>query len=219
MSKQELFSKTVPKRNSFTSMSNLEKIQKCQKEIAAFRNKCDEEINEIEKNYYKAVKPYIKDRNFFILSVPQFWSTVLLQHPLLSSIFEPGEKDVIKYMTSLDIEDDFDNPDLFKIHFLFGSNPYFENRVLIKKFTEEGSGNTTIKWRTNQIFPQQIKHEIWEHDELGIEKKGFFRWFCDPEEQFCDPIADIIRCQISYNPLEFYFYKTGPEQTTDELYV
>ncbi|KAK6628307.1 hypothetical protein RUM43_002119 [Polyplax serrata] len=216
MSRQESGSKTGTRKSvPMTTMDVLEKIQKCQKEITTFRSKCDRDINEIEKKYLKTVKPYIKDRNFLILSVPQFWPTVLLHHPLFGSIFEPGEKDVIKYLASVDVEDDVINPDLFKIHFLFNQNPYFENRVLVKHFTEEGSTNTLIKWRTSQVFPQVTKHEIWEHDELGMEQKGFFRWFTDPKEEFCDPIADILRAQLWYDPLEYYFYENRGDQNVE----
>ena len=176
--------------------------------------KCDKEINDIEEKYMQSVRPHIKNRNLLILNVPQFWSTVLFNHPLLQSIFEPGEKDVIKYMASLDIEEDHKNPEMFKIHFLFGPNPYFENRVLVKTFTEEGSTSSTIKWKNEKNkFPKVSEHELWEHDELSMELKGFFRWFVDNREQFCDPIADLIRCQVWYDPLEYYYLDIDKEKS------
>lgn len=209
-------SKTAQKRNSVNVAAVFEKIQKCQKEITSFRNRCDKEIVEIEKRYYDTIKPFIRDRNFLIVNVPQFWSTVLLHHPLISSIFEPGETEVIKHLVSLDIEDNAENPDFFKIHFYFTPNPFFENRTLVKEFNEDGSVNTPIKWRTNKQFPILSNHEVWEHDELGMEQKGFFRWFCDSSEQFCDPIADLIKCQVWFDPLEFYFYDRSGEQKKDQ---
>lgn len=191
----------------------LEAIQKCQDEIVRFRSKCDREIFEIEKNYSRIVKPYMERRNSLIRNVPQFWSKSLLNHPLISTIFEPGEREVLNYLSNLEIEEDMFRPDNFKIQFFFRRNPYFENRVLTKQFNENGSVNTVIRWKNGYEFPKLTEHELWEEDDLGLECKGFFRWFLDPDEQYCDPMADIIRSYVWFNPLEFYLENTLDEES------
>lgn len=191
----------------------LEIIQKCQDEIVRFRSKCDRKIFEIEKNYSCIVKPYIERRNSLIRSVPQFWSKSLLNHPLISTIFEPGERKVLHYLSDLEIEEDLFRPDNFKIQFFFRRNPYFENRVLTKQFNENGSVNNVIKWKKGHGFPKLTEHELWEDDDLGLECKGFFRWFLDPDEQYCDPLADILRSCLWFNPLEFYMDNSLDEES------
>lgn len=195
----------------------LEAIQKCQDEIVRFRSKCDSKIFEIEKNYSRIVKPYMERRNSLTRDVPQFWSKSLLNHPLISTIFEPGEREVLHYLSNLEIEEDLFRPDNFKIQFFFRRNPYFENRVLTKQFNENGSVNTDIKWKNGHAFPTLTEHEIWESDDLGMECKGFFRWFLDPEEQSCDPVADIIKSYIWFDPLEFYLENSLDEKSAIHL--
>lgn len=194
----------VEKMDDASQQQMLDQIQKCQEDIIGLRGRCDKQIFQIERNYNQTVNPYMSRRNELIRKIPHFWAKTLLNHPLISTVFEPGERDCIQYLANLEVEEDLFQPDNFKINFFFARNPYFENRILSKEFNENGSVNTIIRWKNGNEFPQVTNHELWEDDDLGLEFKGFFRWFLDREEQYCDPVSDIIRSYIWYNPLEFY---------------
>lgn len=192
-------------------MEALAELRNSQRDIVAFRHRCDRQIDEIERSYAENVRPHLERRSVAIRSVPGFWSKTVLNHPLLSTVFEPGESEVLGYLTNLEVDEDPLRPDYFKIHFSFRKNPFFENRTLTKEFTESGSTNTVLRWRKGQRFPKVTQHEPWKDDDLGLEYKGFFRWFLDPNEHYCDPIADILKSCIWYNPLEFYDERTGKD--------
>eukprot|EP01056_Protomagalhaensia_sp_Gyna25_P005744 Protomagalhaensia_sp_Gyna_25__5743@NODE_829_length_2540_cov_324_240704_g653_i0_p2_GENE_NODE_829_length_2540_cov_324_240704_g653_i0NODE_829_length_2540_cov_324_240704_g653_i0_p2_ORF_typecomplete_len236_score56_77NAP/PF00956_18/5_5e37_NODE_829_length_2540_cov_324_240704_g653_i05871294 len=76
-------------------------------------------------------------------SIPDFWLTVLQNHPAVGNMVEARDKEILKYVT--DISYSWGNPDEqldFTIVFKFAPNPYFNNKELTKTFNLEIDSET-----------------------------------------------------------------------------
>ena len=125
----------------------------CQQSIQA-----TQEILEVEKKFYTLGIPYFKKRFDLFAKIPNFWLTVFVNHHLLSSFLDDVDKEVLKYLKNMDVQEFEDSNTGYKINFHFDmdKNPFFENDIISKEFHFNENDfrvsckSTQIKWKVNQ---------------------------------------------------------------------
>lgn len=204
----------------------IEQIDQVQTHLDRLNEMASEEILKVEIKYNKQRQPHHQKRSELIAKLPQFWITVFLNHPQLSSIIEHDDEAVLYHLKSLEIEDSEDIRSGYSIKLAFENNPYFENEVLIKEFNiseacEATSKCTTIKWKPGKNFTdkEQSSFGSYSRKRNRLNGVGFFAWFQDSTDAGADEIGEIIKDDIFINPLQYYLVETVAPIDDDQLLV
>lgn len=158
-----------------------------------------EETSKLEKKYHALNKPLYEQRKELIKSLPNFWRTVLLNHPVLENIISEDDKKALDFLNNIELNYDSETPS-FKLTFEFSENPFFENKSLVKEFTIvnpkdpqysdfifECSQGTKIDWKAgnNICFQKSVKTQRNKKtgnirkQEVEVPKPSFFHFFGD----------------------------------------
>lgn len=205
---------------------SIEKLQEVQDELEKINEEASDKVLEVEQKYNEVRKPVYDKRSEVIKSIPDFWITAFLSHPVLSDLLSEEDQKIFKHLTSLEVEDCKDVKLGYSISFNFSPNPYFEDSKLTKTFTflDEGATKvtaTSIKWKEGMGIPNGVCNEV--HDKKDNkrchEDDSFFSWFTgtqqkDDMDEFHDEVADIIREDLWTNPLT-YFNNDADEEEFD----
>ncbi|THU53169.1 hypothetical protein C4D60_Mb10t11560 [Musa balbisiana] len=143
---------------------SIEKLQEIQDEIEKVNEEASDKVLEVEQKYNEIRRPIYKRRNEIIQSIPDFWLTAFLSHPVLGDLLSEEDQKIFKYLVSLDVEDSKDVKSGYSVTFNFSPNPYFEDASLTKtySFYDEGTTNitgTTIKWKEGMNVANGVAHE------------------------------------------------------------
>ncbi|KAF2311332.1 hypothetical protein GH714_021842 [Hevea brasiliensis] len=119
---------------------SIEKLQEIQDDLEKINEEASDKVLEVEQKYNEIRKPVYDKRNEIIKTIPDFWLTAFLSHPVLHTLLN---------------EEDQKN---------FQPNPYFEDTKLTKTFTflDEGTTEITatpIKWKQGMGIPNGVAHE------------------------------------------------------------
>ncbi|KAG0556479.1 hypothetical protein KC19_11G056500 [Ceratodon purpureus] len=204
----------------------IEKLQEVQDELERVNEEASDKVLEVEQNFNEIRRPVYSKRNDIIHSIPDFWLTAFLSHPVLQELLTEEDQKVFKYLESLEVEDFKDVKSGYSISFNFRANPYFEDSKLTKifKFSDEGTtsvSGTQPKWKagmdlTNGVLPEK------EGNKRALAEESFFKWFSDttqklsldgiPDEDsfFGLQVAEVIKDDLWPNPLK-YFNNEGEE--------
>ncbi|KAJ9560182.1 hypothetical protein OSB04_005342 [Centaurea solstitialis] len=208
---------------------SIEKLQEVQDELEKINEEASDKVLEVEQKYNEVRKPVYDKRSDIIKSIPDFWLTAFLSHPVLSDLLSEEDQKIFKHLTSLEVEDCKDVKLGYSISFNFSPNPYFEDAKLTKTFTflDEGTTKitaTSIKWKEGMGVPNGVAHDHHDHKKKGNkrchEEDSFFCWFSgtqqkDVLEEIHDEVAEIIREDLWTNPLT-YFNHDADEEDGDE---
>ncbi|XP_039062151.1 NAP1-related protein 2-like [Hibiscus syriacus] len=133
----------------------IEKLQEIQDELEKINEEASEKVLEVEQKYNVVRKPVYDKRSEIIKSIPDFWLTAFLSHPVLGELLTVEDQKIFKYINSLEVEDFKDLKSGYCITFNFNPNPYFEDTKLTKTFTflDEGTRITAtqIKWKEGMV--------------------------------------------------------------------
>lgn len=200
----------------------VEKLQEIQDELEKINEEASDKVLEVEQKYNEIRRPVYNKRNEVIQSIPDFWITAFLSHPVLGDLLNDEDHKIFKHLKSIDVEDSKDVKSGFSITFNFSSNPFFEDTKLTKtfSFSDEGLISTTcspIKWKEGM--------DICNGDSSG--KKGkkrpanddsFFNWFSEEQKNDVnyDEIAEIIKDDLWPNPLKYFNNEADEEDEGDE---
>ncbi|KAJ6792957.1 NAP1-related protein 2-like isoform X2 [Iris pallida] len=143
---------------------SIEKLQEIQDELEKVNEEASDKVLEVEQKYNEIRRPVYKKRNEIIQSIPDFWLTSFLSHPVLGDLLSEEDQKIFKYLVSLDVEDSKDVKSGYTITLNFSSNPYFEDTKLTKTYTflDEGTTNVTgteIKWKEGMHISNGVSHE------------------------------------------------------------
>uniref|UniRef100_M8BX82 Protein SET n=1 Tax=Aegilops tauschii TaxID=37682 RepID=M8BX82_AEGTA len=111
-----------------------------------------DKVLEVEQKYSEIRRPVYLRRCDIIKTIPDFWLTAFLSHPLLSELLTEEDQKMFKYLESVDVDDSKDVKSGYSITLNFSENPYFEDRKLTKSYAFADDGTTTInatsiKWK------------------------------------------------------------------------
>ncbi|KAI4352584.1 hypothetical protein L6164_006821 [Bauhinia variegata] len=191
-------------------IQTVEKLQQVQEEIEKFNEEASEKILEIEQKYNEIRKPVYDRRNEIIKTIPDFWLTAFLSHPMLSDLLSEEDQKIFKYVDSFDVEDFKDMQLGYTITFNFKENPYFENEKLTKTlafFDDEPTKitGTAIKWKEGVGASNGVNRKR-KGNKRPYAEESFFSWFSEtPKEvaEFTDEVAEIIKDDLWPNPLKY----------------
>ncbi|KAJ9567341.1 hypothetical protein OSB04_003307 [Centaurea solstitialis] len=143
---------------------SIEKLQEVQDELEKINEKASDEVLEVEQKYNEVRKPVYEKRSDIIKSIPDFWLTAFLSHPVLSDLLNEEDQKIFKHLTSLEVEDFKDMKSGYSITFNFMPNRYFDDTKLTKAFTFLDDGTTKItatpiKWKEGMGVPNGVTHE------------------------------------------------------------
>ena len=137
----------------------IEDIDRVQCEIDKLNEEASEEILKVEQKYNKLRQPHYKSRSDLIGKVPNFWVTVFVNHPQLSTLLDEEDEEALQYLRKVDVQEFEDIKSGYRINFYFDNenNPFFENDVLYKEFMLNENGEPTcksspIKWKPGKVL-------------------------------------------------------------------
>ncbi|CAC5393649.1 SET [Mytilus coruscus] len=193
----------------FYRQKALEDIDGCQNEIDALNEKASEEILQVEQKYNKLRKPHYEKRNELIKNIPNFWVTAFVNHPQISAVLEDVEEDCLHYLSKLEVEEFEDIKSGYKISFIFASNPYFSNTVLVKEFHlattgDPASKSSKIEWKNGMDISAKILQNGNNRKRKRGQSRSFFQWFEDNTDPSADDIAEVVKDDMWPNPLQYY---------------
>ncbi|KAJ8257231.1 hypothetical protein GJAV_G00183320 [Gymnothorax javanicus] len=147
-------------------------------------------------------RPHLDRRSAVIRTIPGFWVTALLNHPLLSAHIDESDEEALSSMSHLEVES-FQNTSVgYRVSFHFNRNAYFQNPTIFKEFRVGRRGSMVsfsnpIVWHQGQDLTAQGATST--HD-----SGSFFCWFSDHSDPGCDQIAQILKDDLYRNPLRYY---------------
>ncbi|KAL4912892.1 hypothetical protein BDW62DRAFT_206040 [Aspergillus aurantiobrunneus] len=189
------------------------------------------ELLALEKKYLAKSRPLYNERAHLVsepvvhdgpntfpgpaVGIPAFWLMAIRKHPVLCDLIEDCDFDALSYLTDVELET-LPSPTLgFRLLFHFAANPYFENSVLRKTYTYEGShggdsglfyGDVVgdeIVWTKGQELPP-VAQQI----DVGDEPPRSFFDFFRPPKVSPDNIhdRDVVEAQLvlDYGYGEFF---------------
>ncbi|KAF2315965.1 hypothetical protein GH714_040760 [Hevea brasiliensis] len=196
---------------------SIEKLQEIQDDLEKINEEASDKVLEVEQKYNEIRKPVYDKRNEIIKTIPDFWLTAFLSHPVLHTLLNEEDQKIFKYIISLEVEDFKDVKSGYTITFNFQPNPYFEDTKLTKTFTFLGEGTTEItatliKWKQGMEMPNGVNEK--KGNKRPFIDEGFFGWFSSPVrketvENYQDEIADVIKEDLWPNPLSYF--NTDPD--------
>lgn len=206
----------------------IEEIDRVQCEIDKLNEEASEEILKVEQKYNKLRMPHFKHRSELITKIPNFWLTVFVNHPQLSTLLDEEDEEALQYLKKVEVQEFEDIKSGYKINFHFDSakNPFFENDVISKEFHLNENGepsckSTTIKWKPGKNLTEESKSDSANGgDAKGARKRShkeaslFFSWFNDHTDAAGDDFGEVIKDDIWPNPLQ-YFLAQGDEEDED----
>ncbi|KAL4361375.1 hypothetical protein GQ457_04G036580 [Hibiscus cannabinus] len=200
---------------------SIEKLQEIQEELYKVNVEASEKIFEVEQKYNKIRKPVYDKRSDIIKSIPDFWLTAFLSHPVLGELLTEGDQKIFMHISSIEVGDFEQLKSSYSISFNFNSNPYFEDTKLTKTFTflddEVKITATQIKWKEGMGLPNGANHEK-KGNKRKFAEESFFTWFSDAqrkvdEDEIHDEVAEIIREELWPNPLTFFNNEADEEDS------
>jgi len=207
----------------------IEEIDRVQCEIDKLNEEASEEILRVEQKFNKLRQPHFKNRSDLISKIPNFWVTVFVNHPQLSTLLDEDDEEALQHLKKVEVQEFDDIKSGYKINFYFdhAANPFFENEVLSKEFHLNDNGepscnSTPIKWKPGKNLTEEVKPS---QDKPSQDKQGrkrnykeaslFFSWFSDITEASADDFGEVIKDDIWPNPLQ-YFLAQGDDDEEGE---
>ena len=200
--------------------SHINNTIKLQSIIDSLDEAMEDEMDRVQKRFYRQKRPYFEERKVVLEQIPNFWRTTLLRHPDLSSSMEPLDVQILEHLYSVDILEYSDGDCAYKISFFFNENPFFSNSEFTKEVRmmdseELVSIGTKIKWKKPY---NSLNRRLKVGDKRGPDEPRceFFHWFSSSNSKYLDRIGEILKDDIWPNPIKFFLPHSG---STDELVV
>lgn len=198
---------------------SIECLQAIQDELEKINEEASDKVLDVEQKYSQIRKPIYQKRNEIIQSIPDFWVTALLSHPVLGELLTEEDQKIFKFLTSIEVEDSKNVKYGYTITFNFKPNPYFEDTKLFKSYTFQEDGTTkisatNIQWKEGMAIENRAANEK-EGNKRPPQEESFFSWFSDQQkdediEDIHDEIAELFKEDIWPDPLS-YFNNQGAE--------
>jgi nucleosome assembly protein 1-like 1 len=193
----------------------LESLKKVQKEVDTLKDAQEEELQKVTIKYQKLKAPVFEKRTILVNGdskdtfngIPNFWLHALKNADIFDELNKKDE-DSLKYLTNV-TSTDFSGEDGkgFTLEFHYRENPYFENKVLSKKFYTEPESEdsdlkipkgTEIEWKEGKDLTSTFETKKKKHKGGGKPKivktkipcASFYNFFNSISEEELDGIDD-----------------------------
>ncbi|XP_068390375.1 testis-specific Y-encoded protein 3-like [Eschrichtius robustus] len=191
--------------------SPLEVLEAVQLQMEPLNRQCTRACARLKLRTLWRRKTYLEHRSTIIQSIPGFWVKVFVNHHQMSATMNDLDKDMLRYMTNLKVEELRYPSDCCKIVLFFRNNRYFQNEVVVKEYLINVTGyvashSTPIQWH------QRFESEAYSRRHHSS-SRDFFRWFCDHSFAGSSRIAEIISEDLWPNPLLYYPREEGTTGT------
>ncbi|KAK2507342.1 hypothetical protein MC885_013959 [Smutsia gigantea] len=185
-------------------------LEAIQWELEAVSAQADRAYLRLERRFGRMRRLHLARRSFIIQNIPGFWVTAFLNHPQLSAMISPRDEDMLCYLMNLEVRELRHARTGCKFKFHFWSNPYFQNKVIVKEYECRSSGRvlsiaTRIRWHRGQE-PPALMHR--NRDAVH----SFFSWFSQHTLPEADRVAQIIKEDLWPNPLQYYLLGDRPHR-------
>ncbi|KAJ3679662.1 hypothetical protein LUZ60_017673 [Juncus effusus] len=206
-------------------VQSIEKLQEIQDELEKVNEEASDKVLEVEQKYNEIRRPVYDKRHEIIKTIPDFWLTAFISHPLLCDLLSEEDQKIFKYLESLDVEDNKDLKSGYSIVLNFSENPYFEDKKLTKTYTfsEEGTATvsaTTIKWKEGMNVANGNAHEKKKGNKRELVEESFFTWFSETKQGKIDlgdeQVAEIIKEDLWPNPLKYFNNEIDENEFVEE---
>ncbi|XP_055284545.1 testis-specific Y-encoded protein 3-like [Moschus berezovskii] len=197
-----------PRAGALSDQAPLEALAALQVELDPVNKKAQRAHSRLKDKNCQRRKLHLERRSAIIQGIRGFWVKVFINHPRMSVMMSEQDKDILKYMTNLKVED-IRHPTLCcKITLSFRKNRYFQNEVIVKEYLINITGyrashSTPIQW--HQRFERKAYSH--RHHNSGI---NFFNWFFDHNFAGSGKIAEIIVKDLWPDPLQYYMRRKAP---------
>uniref|UniRef100_A0A8C6F3F2 Testis-specific Y-encoded protein 2-like n=1 Tax=Monodon monoceros TaxID=40151 RepID=A0A8C6F3F2_MONMO len=193
------------------SLEALEALKALQSELAILNCKCSRQLLGLQIVTFRWRKPYLEYRSTLIQSIPGFWVKVFVNHPRMSAMISTQDRDMLSYMTDLQVEELTEPSGYRRIMLFFRKNPYFQNEVVFKEYHVD-----VTRYRASYLVPVQW-HRRFEKEVYSRRPNNsslnFFSWFSDHSCVGSSRIAKIIVEDLWLHPLRYYPREKGPTGT------
>ncbi|KAK9766614.1 hypothetical protein K7432_004181 [Basidiobolus ranarum] len=181
------------------------KVLEVEQQLENIEEQMLEESAKLAAKYEKIKAPVYEKRQGIITSIPKFWATALSNHPILGSLLEEGDMEVLNHLTDITIERDEDVANSHKVIMTFDENPFFTNTQLIKEFTVDKDSaqvkNHPIEWKEGNNLTHNGESEL----------DSFFNWFSEEGAELGELIANELF------PNAFSYYQGGDSDDDEEV--
>ncbi|KAF7472710.1 putative testis-specific Y-encoded protein 3-like [Marmota monax] len=183
-------------------------LEAIQWELEVLSGQADRAYLWLERSFGRMRRLHLARRSFIIQNIPGFWVTAFLNHPQLSTMISPRDEDMLCYLMNLEVRELRHARSGCKFKFRFWSNPYFQNKVIVKEYECRSSGRvvsiaTRIRWHRGQEPPALVHRN---RDTV----RSFFSWFSQHSLPEADRVAQIIKDDLWPNPLQYYLLGDRP---------
>uniref|UniRef100_A0A4X1TPU5 Testis-specific Y-encoded protein 3-like n=1 Tax=Sus scrofa TaxID=9823 RepID=A0A4X1TPU5_PIG len=184
------------------AQSPLEALKALQFELEPVNKQASRAFSRLKLRTWQRRKPHLEQRSTTIQGISGFWVKVFVNHPQMLAMMSDQDKDMLRYMTNLKVEELRQPTDCCKIMLFFRKNPYFLNEVIVKEYLVNLNGYKACRFTPIQ-WKQGFEREAYRrrHRNSGL---NFFNWFSDHNFAGSSGIAEIISKDLWPNPLHYY---------------
>ncbi|CAN6572060.1 unnamed protein product [Malus baccata var. baccata] len=180
---------------------SVQKLQEVQDELDKVDDEENDKVLDIEQKYNEIRRPVYVKRNEIIKTIPDFWLTSFMSHPVLCDILSAEDQKIFKYLKSIDVVD-------FKDDKTLGYSVTFTTKIT----------GTPVKWKEGMGLANGVT-DVKNGKKRPHVDESFFSLFNETEHKDIDAIHDevveIIKNDLWPNPLK-YFNNEADEEEVDE---
>ncbi|KAM9982413.1 hypothetical protein ACTFIZ_006951 [Dictyostelium cf. discoideum] len=171
-----------------------EEISTLQVEIENIGNKEMKQKLKLDLERDTQLSPLYAEREAILKNIPDFWSTCIFKHPILSALITDS-KDIsfLKHLNAFNVE--MKENGNVKFTFTFTNNSFIKNKQIWKEYVFDTDGVSTscspIQWKNGNDITKKKEGE----------DPSFFSWFSDQDDL---EIFDIFKHEIWMFPMDFY---------------
>uniref|UniRef100_A0A4X1V3A6 Uncharacterized protein n=1 Tax=Sus scrofa TaxID=9823 RepID=A0A4X1V3A6_PIG len=166
-------------------------------ELEPVNKQASQAFSRLKLRTWQRRKPHLEQRSTTIQGI-----SAVCEPSQMLAMMSDQDKDMLRYMTNLKVEELRQPTDCCKIMLFFRKNPYFLNEVIVKEYLVNLNGYKACRFTPIQ-WKQGFEREAYRrrHRNSGL---NFFNWFSDHNFAGSSGIAEIISKDLWPNPLHYY---------------